>query len=148
MAVTHFRELRVYQLAFEAAMEIYTLSKVWPKEERWSLTDQIRRSSRSICASVAEAWKKRRYAAHFVSKLSDADSEAAETQAWLDFARQCGYLTETEHGRLNEKYQIISGGLVKMMAEPEKWCFQADRIREPPTAYLIDDGSTEVDGDE
>ncbi len=84
--VKHFKELRVYQHAFAAATRIYRLSKRWPAEERYSLTDQIRRSSRSVCANIAEAWRKRRYPAHFVSKLSDSDSEAAETQVWLDFA--------------------------------------------------------------
>lgn len=79
--VKHFRELRVYQMAFDAAMHLFELSKKWPKEERYSLTDQIRRASRSVCANIAEAWRKRRYVAHFRSKLTDADSEAAETQA-------------------------------------------------------------------
>jgi four helix bundle protein len=84
-----YTDLKVYQLAIEAAMQIYELSKKWPLEEKYSLTDQIRRSSRSVCANLAEAWRKRRYAAHFVSKLSDADTEAAETAVWLNFARRC-----------------------------------------------------------
>jgi four helix bundle protein len=111
--VTHFKELRVYQQAFEAAMQVFELSKGWPKEERYSLTDQIRRSSRSVCANVAEAWRKRRYVAHFVSKLSDADTEAAETQVWLDFALRCGYLGQEDHGQLYGVYDAVSGGLVK-----------------------------------
>lgn len=92
--VKHFRELRVYREAFEAAMRIFEYSKAWPKEERYSLTDQVRRSSRSVCEQIAEAWRKRRYIAHFRSKLTDADSEAAETQSWLEFALRCGYITE------------------------------------------------------
>src|SRR5438445_13659876 len=96
MAVKDFRELRVYQMAFRAAMEIFELSKAWPAEERYSLTDQIRRASRSVCGNIAEAWRKRRYPASFVSKLSDSDGEAAETIVWLNFARDCGYLTEEE----------------------------------------------------
>lgn len=84
--VQNYTELKVYQLAFTSAMRIYELSKKWPTEEKYSLTDQIRRSSRSVCGNIAEAWRKRRYPAHFVSKLSDADTEAAETEVWLDFA--------------------------------------------------------------
>ena len=94
---TH-RDLDVYQMAFDAAMRIFRESKSFPKEERYSLTDQIRRSSRSVCANLAEAWRKRRYEASFLSKLSDAEAEAAETQVWLEFAVQCGYL-EPEIGR-------------------------------------------------
>ncbi len=86
------RELEVYRQAFEAAMQIYELSRSFPREEVYSLTDQIRRSSRSVCANLAEAWRKRRYAAAFTSKLSDVESESAETQVWLEFAVKCGYL--------------------------------------------------------
>ena len=92
--VRHFNELRIYRKAFDASKRIFLLSLGWPKEERFSLTDQIRRSTRSVCANMAEAWRKRRYPAHFVSKLSDADSEAAETQNWLLFAHSCGYITQ------------------------------------------------------
>ena len=126
MAIQHFRDLRVYRLAFEAAMKIFELSKSWTKEERCSLTNQVRRASRSVCANIAEAWRKRRYVAHFVSKLSDADREAAESQAWLDFALHCGYISEDDFKELNQKYQLISGGLVKMMSEPKKWCGPAN----------------------
>src|SRR5579871_2586114 len=86
------RDLDVYARAFEAAMEIYELSKRFPKEETYSLTDQVRRSSRSVCANLAEAWRKRRYKAAFISKLSDAESETAETQVWIEFAVKCHYL--------------------------------------------------------
>ena len=85
-------ELDVYRLAFEAAMRIFEVSKGFPREETYALTDQIRRSSRSVCSNIAEAWRKRRYEAAFVSKLNDAESEAAETQTWLRFAVECGYL--------------------------------------------------------
>lgn len=136
MAIGHFRELRVYQIAFETAMQIFELSKTWPKEEKYALTDQVRRSSRSVCANVAEAWRKRRYVPHFISKLSDADSEAAETQAWLDFAHRCGYLSQEGHSRLSANYDTISGGLVRMMTDPDKWCGPATlRVREEETRY-------------
>ncbi len=85
-------ELEVYQLAFEAAMQIFELSKRFPVEERYSLTDQVRRSSRSVCANLAEAWRKRRYEAAFVAKLNDSEAEAAETQTWIEFAVKCNYL--------------------------------------------------------
>jgi len=132
--VKHFKELRVYQQAFEAARRIYRLSKRWPKEERFALTDQIRRSSRSVCSNIAEAWRKRRYPAHFVSKLSDADSEAAETQVWLDFALDCGHITQEEHDSLYDTYENIAGGLVKMMANPDAWCGPS-QLREPSPTY-------------
>jgi len=115
------------------------MSKKWPKEERYALTDQIRRSSRSVCGNVAEAWRKRRYVAHFVSKLSDADAEAAETQVWLDFALRCGYIDADTHAELHKQYELISGGLVKMMADPDPWCGPA-ALREEGIEY----GSVEV----
>jgi len=93
-------DLELYKIAFQAAMDIFHLSKKWPIEERYSLTDQIRRSSRSVCGNIAEAWRKRRYSAHFVSKLSDSDTEAAETIVWLEFACECGYLNKTEYEEL------------------------------------------------
>jgi four helix bundle protein len=127
MTVKDFRELRVYQLAFESAMKIFEVSKRFPREERYSLTDQIRRSSRSICPNIAEAWRKRRYPASFVSKLSDADAEAAETQVWLDYALHCGYLNQEVHAELYDRYEHICRQLVKMMQEPEVWCGKAAR---------------------
>ncbi len=133
----HYRELRVFQQAFEAAMCIFESSKSWPKEERYALTDQIRRSSRSVCGNIAEAWRKRRYVASFVSKLSDADAEAAETQVWLDFALRCGYLDETVHSELHKQYELISGGLVKMMADPNPWCGPA-ALREERVEYYAE----------
>ncbi|MBP6661944.1 MAG: four helix bundle protein [Paludibacter sp.] len=117
---TH-KDLRVYQAAFLAAMEIYRLSKSFPIEEKFSLTDQIRRSSRSVCANLAEAFRKRRYPKNFVSKLSDCEAEAAETHAWLDFALACDYITIEDYEKLYKEYDMILGMLVKMIVEPEKW---------------------------
>lgn len=118
-------------------MRIFELSKTWPKEEQYALTDQIRRSSRSVCQNIAEAWSKRRYEAHFVSKLTDAEGESAETRVWLDFALQCGYLSKEEHTELYQDYRFISGGLVKIMRSPEKWCGPAT-LREERTEYELD----------
>ena len=103
-------------------MRIFELTKHFPPEERYSLTDQVRRSSRSVCANVAEAWRSRRYPAAFVNKLSDADAEAAETQVWLDMALRCGYLDADVHSELADRYDHICAQLVKMMPAPEQWC--------------------------
>jgi len=119
--IRHFRELEVYQLAMETAMKIFEESKFFPNEEKYSLTDQMRRSSRSVCANIAEGWRKRRYPNAFVSKLSDADSEAAETQVWLEFALKCGYLKQHLFDELTKAYDHIMGKLVNMMARPEQW---------------------------
>ena len=115
------KDLRVYQASFQAAMAIYQLSKSFPSEEKFSLTDQIRRSSRSVCANLAEAFRKRRYPKNFVSKLSDCEAEAAETHVWLDFALACDYVTIEEYEKLYKEYDMILGMLVKMIVEPEKW---------------------------
>ncbi len=115
------RELRVYQLAFTRALRIHELSKSFPPEERYSLTDQIRRASRSVCANIAEAWRKRRYPSHFVSKLSDADMEAGETLVWLEFARHVGYIGKTEYDELADDYDHICSQLAHMMARPDAW---------------------------
>lgn len=117
-----FRDLNVYQNALDAAVEIYEISKSFPYEERFSLTDQIRRSSRSVCANIGEAWRKRRYQAAFVSKLNDSEGEAAETQVWLDIALRTQLINEDQWRKLNEQYEIILGQLVKMITEPQKWC--------------------------
>lgn len=137
MMVEHFRDLRIYQLAFESAMQIFELSGKWPKEEAYSLASQIRRSSRGVCANIAEAWRKRRYIAHFVSKLTDADSEAAETETWLSFALGCGYLLEADFRGLYRNYEGISGGLVKMMTDPQRWCGPAGLLKEEQGGYEI-----------
>jgi four helix bundle protein len=108
-------------MAFEAAMRIFQLTKSFPKEETFALTDQIRKSSRSVCSNVAEAWRKRRYEAAFVSKLNDADAEAAETHTWLDFSLECGYISPDVHRELNITYDHILGKLVNMIGRPEQW---------------------------
>src|SRR3989338_2420614 len=100
-------DLEVYKLAFETAMEIFEIVKKFPANERYSLTDQIRRASRSICANLAEGWRKRRYKAVFVNKLSDASQEAAETQTWLEFAFRCKYIDKGLFDKLNERYEHI-----------------------------------------
>jgi four helix bundle protein len=123
MKIRSHRQLDVYQIAFDAAVEIYNLSKSFPKEETYSLTDQIRRSSRSVCANLAEAFRKRKYPKHFVSKLSDSEAEAAETQVWLDFALEFKYITKKEFETLDIKYERIIGKLVNMAAHPEKWSY-------------------------
>ena len=115
------RDLEVYQRAFDAAMTIFEQSKGFPKEERYSLTDQIRRSSRSVCANLAEAWRKRRYEAAFISKLSDAETEAAETQVWLEFAVKCGYLPAEPTRQIYREYDKVLRTIVGMINHPETW---------------------------
>ena len=108
-------------MAFKAAMQIFEISKRFPKEETYSLTDQIRRSSRSVCSNQAEAFRKRRYPKSFTSKLTDSESEAAETQSWLDFALNCSYIPEKEHNEQYETYENIIGKLVNMSLHPDNW---------------------------
>jgi four helix bundle protein len=120
--INSFRELIVYQKAFELQQDIFKLTKTLPKEEVYSLTDQIRRSSRSIGANIAEAWHKRRYRPHFVSKLSDADAEQAETRHWLGTSLKCQYITEEECQSLLKKCEEIGKILGRMMNRPEKFC--------------------------
>lgn len=117
---TH-RELNVYQAAFKSAMTIFNLSKEFPKEEVYSLTDQIRRSSRSVCANTAEAFRRRKYPKSFSNKLNESEAEAAETQNWLDFALQCHYISKQDHTLLDQEYENIIGMLVSMQKHPEKW---------------------------
>lgn len=133
--VKSFRELRVYSQARALAKELFALSKTWPKEERYALTDQIRRASRSVGANVAEGWRKRRYPAHFVSKLTDADAEAGETQAWLDTALDCGHLDEKTYERLDAGYDQLQAGLVAMMRDADRWCGPAHLARESEVPY-------------
>ena len=121
MKIKTHKDLEVYQIAFEAAMEIFKLSKTFPVEEKYSLTDQIRKSSRSVAANISEAFRKRRYEKAFVSKLSDSEGEAAETQVWLDFSLSCKYISKTTHNKLYEKYDFIIGKLVNMEKHPENW---------------------------
>lgn len=116
------RDLDVYRLAFEAAMEIFEISKNFPKEETYSLTDQVRRASRSVCTNLSEGWRKRRYKAVFINKLSDAGQEAAETQAWLEFALACKYIDRKIFERLDEKYEHIFAMLFTMERKADSFC--------------------------
>ncbi|MFL9458196.1 four helix bundle protein [Tolypothrix bouteillei VB521301_2] len=119
--IKNHKDLEVYKLAFDVAMKIFEESKKFPVEERYSLTDQIRRSSRSVCANLAESWRKRMYEAAFVAKLSDCSAEAAETQTWIEFAVQCKYL-DVEVGReLYKTYNSILAMLVSMIHNSDKW---------------------------
>jgi four helix bundle protein len=115
------RDLKVYQLAYSLAMHIFKESKTFPQEERYSLTSQIRRSSRSVAANIAEGFRKRQYPSMFVSKLADADAEATKTQVWLDFARDCGYLSPEHHKGLAAQYEEIGMMLHGMMEHPESF---------------------------
>ena len=115
------RDLKVFQLAYSLSMEIFRLSRTFPKEEVFSLTDQVRRSSRSVAVNIAEGYRKRQYPKVFVNKLSDSDGETAETMVWLDFARDCGYLASVDHDRLVSKYEEVGRMLGSMIARPEKF---------------------------
>ncbi len=121
MKIRTHKDLEVFKLAFDAAMKIFQLSKSFPKEETYSLTDQIRRSSRSVCGNTAESFRKRRYPKAFASKITDAEGESAETQTWLDFSLSCSYISEEEHNELYETYENILGKLVNMSLHPENW---------------------------
>lgn len=115
------RDLDVYRMAFRVAMQIFEHTKSFPDAEKFSLTDQIRRSSRSVCANIAEAFRKKRYPKAFISKIVDAEAEAAETQNWLDFALACKYLNKEDHGNLYEAYENIIGKLVNMRTNADQW---------------------------
>ena len=127
--IKSFRELTVYQKAFEQAMRIFEITKRFPREEQYSLTDQMRRASRSVCTNIGEAWRKRRYVAHFVSKLTDADAAATETMIWLDFSLSCGYLDAKVHTDLSNAYDEIGKMLGSMISTPEKFCFPDRKVR-------------------
>jgi len=114
-------DLEVYKTAFDTAMDIFNASKKFPREEMYSLTDQIRRASRSVCGNLAEAWRKRRYEAAFISKLSDAEAEAAEVQVWIQFAVKCGYLERPTGERFYKSCDSILRMLVAMINAPESW---------------------------
>ena len=122
-----FRDLTVYKKAFELAMMIFEISKTFPKEEKYSLTDQIRRSSRSVCSCIAEAYRKRRYEAHFVSKTSDADMENSETQVWLDFAFECEYIDKNSYEDLLNRSNEIGRMLNHMMENPKSYLRNDDK---------------------
>lgn len=121
MRIRDHQDLQVYQLAFDCAMQIFEITKTFPKEERYSLTDQIRRSSRSVTSNLAEAFRKRRYQKAFVAKLNDSEGEAAETQVWLEYSLKCKYISVKEFDKLNTDYDHIIGKLVNMERYPEKW---------------------------
>ena len=116
-----YKDLRVFQMAYKLAMEVFCESKTFPIEERYSLTDQIRRSSRSVASNIAEAYRKRRYPKMFISKLADSDSEASETPVWLDFARDCGYLSLNRYDELTTGYEEVGRMLGSMIAHPERF---------------------------
>lgn len=125
--IRHFRDLDVYQNALAVGLRVYELMKRFPNEERYALTDQVRRSSRSVCANIAEAWRKRRYEAAFVAKLSDAESEAAETQVHLEFAFRHRYMANAEFESHDDAYEKINGQLVRMIDQSQKWLIKSSR---------------------
>lgn len=114
-------DLEVYRRAFDAAMRVFEETKSFPVEERYSLTDQVRRSSRSVCSNLAEAWRKRRYEAAFVSKLNDSEAEAAETQTWIQFAVECSYLSRDPGADLYSQYDRVIAMIVHMVTHPKDW---------------------------
>ncbi len=116
-----FRSLKAYQLAYALAMEIFKLTKGFPKEEKYSLVDQVRRSSRSVCANIAEAYRKRRYLKHFVSKLTDSDAECSETMVWLNFSKDCGYVEQKHFDAMVNSYMEVGKLLNYMMINPQKF---------------------------
>jgi four helix bundle protein len=130
MRIGSAKELEVYKKAFTLAMQIFEVSKRFPVAERYSLTDQVRRSSRSVCTNLREAWAKRRYEAHFLSKLTDADGENGETETWLDFAERCGYVDEPTYEQLLACCREIGGMLGNMLKKP------APFLVRPPTSDL------------
>ena len=124
--IMHFRELDTYGKAFSSAMAIYEITKSFPTEEKYSLVDQIRRSSRSVCANLVEAWRKRRYPAVFKNKLTDAMQEASETQSWLEFCSACKYLDDSKFNELDKEYENIIGMLSRMEGMAAKFCYKKD----------------------
>ena len=122
MYIKSAKDLDVYKLAYEQAMDIFFLSKKFPKEEKYSLTDQIRKSYRSVCANLKEAWSKRRYIAHFTSKLTDCDGENGETETWVGFAKDCQYIGVTDYNRLIERNQRVGQMLGNMINKADVFC--------------------------
>ena len=122
MYVKSAKELEVYKLAYEQSMEIFLISKKFPKDETFSLTDQIRRSSRSVCGYLREAWAKRRYIAHFISKITDCDGENGETETWLDFAKDCEYISIDVHNQLIQRNNSVGKMLGNMLNKSEEFC--------------------------
>jgi four helix bundle protein len=137
--VKNHRDLRVYQSAMSLAVHVFECSKGFPREEAYSLTDQIRRSSRSVCANLAEAWHKRRYEAAFVAKVNDAEAEAAETQVWLEVAVRYGYLSKKAGKELFDDYNVLIGPLIGMMKNKEQWTLAMREDTEHYCAEVPDD---------
>ncbi|MBN1688138.1 MAG: four helix bundle protein [Candidatus Omnitrophica bacterium] len=127
--ISSYKELNVYDRAMNMAMEIFRITKRFPSEEKYSLTDQMKRSSRSVCSNLAEAWRKRRYKAAFISKLSDAETEACETQVWSEIARRCNYITKEEAEHLEEETDRIMGQIVMMIESADKWVIKSPSRR-------------------
>ncbi|HOF86492.1 MAG TPA: four helix bundle protein [Armatimonadota bacterium] len=123
--ITTHKELDVYARAFAISMRIFHLSRQFPREEMYALTDQLRRSSRSVCANLAEAWRKRRYEAAFIAKLSDVEAEAAETQVWLEFCGACEYLPREICDELSQAYDGVLRTIVGMISHPDSWVLRA-----------------------
>lgn len=131
--LTTHKDLRVWQEAMDLAMEVFRATKAFPADERYSLTDQVRRSSRSVPANIAEAWRKRRYEAAFVSKLNDAEGEAAETQTHLEIAFRCGYLGADLKAALDERYERLLAQIVTMATRPEVWTSSSPQVPKSPS---------------
>ena len=129
MKIQYHWKLNVYRLSVECAMEIFELSKAFPKEETYSLTDQIRRASRSVSGQIAEGWRRRKYEAAFINKLNESEGEAAETQVWLEYSVKCKYLSREEGAKLHKKYDQIIGQLVNMGNNSEKWILKKEKAK-------------------
>jgi four helix bundle protein len=127
--IRSYQELRVYKAAMDAAMKIFELSKRFPPGERYSLTDQMRRASRSVCSNIGEGWRKRRYPAYSISKLSDSEGEAEETRVWVEFAYRCRYITAAEASDLDRTYDGILAQLVNMIFNHEDWVIRPSKAR-------------------
>ena len=123
--IKHFRDLEVYRRSFEASITFFQLTKAFPAEERYSLVDQIKKASRSVCSNLAEAWRKRRYIAVFKNKITDSMQEASETQCWLEFSLACGYIDRTAFENLDKEYEEIIGMLSSMDNKAEKFCYNS-----------------------
>ena len=121
--IRHFRDLEVYRRAFDAAMKIFEVTKIFPPEERFSMVDQIRKSSRSVCANMAEGWRKRKYPSVFKNKMTDSMMEASETQCWLEFSLACDYIGDEIFQSLDQEYEDIIGMLFGMEKKSDKFCY-------------------------
>ena len=124
MKISSYRDLDVYRMAMGAAMVIFRLTRDFPREETYSLVDQMRRSSRSVCANIAEAWRRRRYKAAFINKMNEAETEAEETRVWLEFSLRCEYIGRNTFEELDEEYGHIIGKLVRMIVNPGNWVIE------------------------